>query len=158
MKRHYPLPGDLIVVEKSEWYALKDGEMLRVCEQAGWTVVGRDMYVAPRSQVRTFWGPDHGPPDGKKRERISTSGGPFNTVTLAIVPGLVLFDSKLDEFWHWKDWPRSGGGVEYQREVAVWRLPFLPDSSWVDPDVEARFVPGVSPLGPIRLRDHGGEE
>ena len=26
-----PQPGDLILVERSDWYALQDGELLRVC-------------------------------------------------------------------------------------------------------------------------------
>ena len=29
MKRFIPVPGDLIIVDFSEWYALKDGEKLR---------------------------------------------------------------------------------------------------------------------------------
>jgi hypothetical protein len=32
---HRPVPGDLIVVERSGWYALGDGELLRVCECDG---------------------------------------------------------------------------------------------------------------------------
>ena len=72
-----PVPGDLIVVECSGWYALADGELLRVCECDGWATPGRDIYVAPRNQVRTFWGPEFGPPDGSQPLQMSTSGGPF---------------------------------------------------------------------------------
>ena len=57
MTRLYPLPGDLILVEQSDWYAIGDGELLRVCERPGWAIEGRDIYVAPRHEVRSFWGP-----------------------------------------------------------------------------------------------------
>lgn len=40
MKRFIPIPGDLIVVDLSEWYALKDGERLRVCEPFDWMETG----------------------------------------------------------------------------------------------------------------------
>ena len=151
MERVIPVPGDLILVDKSEWYGLKDGELLRVCEQTGWGIPGRDIFVAPRHQVRSFWGPANGPPDGKTPVRISTSGGPFKTVTLRLIKGLVQIGTQLDEFWHWLDRPRSGGGVDYQREVALWRLPLLPDGSWLDPEMdEVRLAPEGT-LGPIRL-------
>ena len=76
-----PEPGDLIQVEKSRWYALGDGERLRVCEPTGWMLMGEEIFVAPRANVSTFWGPNHGPPDGEKPEFMSTSGGPFRTWT-----------------------------------------------------------------------------
>lgn len=127
-----PVPGDLIVVEHSGWYALGDGELLRVCECDGWATPGRDIYVAPRNQVQTFWGPDFGPPDGTKRLHMSTSGGPFKTITLSLIEPLERLGTQLDTFWHWRDWPRAGGGVEYQREVTVWKLALLPDrGSWL---------------------------
>jgi hypothetical protein len=132
MTRLYPLPGDLILVEQSGWYALCDGELLRVCERPGWAIEGRDVYVAPRQQVRTFWGPHHGPPSGDKPEYLSTSGGPFKTITLAMVPKPEFVGFTTDEFWHWIDWPRAGGGIEYQRQVAKWKLAHLPDRTWAD--------------------------
>lgn len=84
-----PVPGDLIVVEHSGWYALADGELLRVCECDGWATPGRDIYVPPHHQVRTFWGPDFGPPDGIQPLTMSTSGGPFKTITLLLVEPLL---------------------------------------------------------------------
>ena len=124
-----PQPGDLILVERSGWYALQDGELLRVCECDGWATPGRDIYVAPRNQVRTFWGPNFGEPDGIKPICMSTSGGPFKTITLAIISPLERLRTQLDMFWRWQDRPRAGGGVEYQREVTVWKLDWLPDTS-----------------------------
>jgi hypothetical protein len=132
MHQSFPTSGDLILVSRSEWYAVKDGETLRVCEVPGWAVRGCDIYVAPRSQVRTFWGPDCGPPDGEKRERMSTSGGPFKTITLSMIADIEWGGTTTDEFWHWADWPRAGGGVNYQREVGRWFLPLLPDTTWLD--------------------------
>ncbi len=122
-----PQPGDLILVERSEWYALKDGELLRVCENDCWVIPGRDIYVAPRHQVRTFWGPDFGEPDGIKPVHMSTSGGPFKTITLSLIAPLERLRTQLDFFWRWRDWPRAAGGVEYQQEVTVWKLSWLPD-------------------------------
>ena len=36
MEQQFPKQGDPIIVDKSEWYALRDGERLRVSETAGW--------------------------------------------------------------------------------------------------------------------------
>ena len=142
MQSGIPQPGDLILVVKSEWYALQDGERLRVCERPGWVIPQRDIYVAPRHQVRTFWGPNYGPPDGKKREVMSTSGGPFKTVNLELVPAMERAARQLDTFWHWQDWPRAGGGIEYQKEVTLWRLSFLPDVTWRDEATTVERCPG----------------
>jgi len=131
-----PLPGDLILIEQSQWYALQSGELLRVCEWTGWTTRGRDIYVAPRKQVRTFWGPDYGAPDGRKPIHMSTSGGPFKTITLSQVAPMERMGTQLDTFWRWLDRPRAAGGLEYQQEVTVWRLALLPDSGAYLPEAE----------------------
>ena len=107
---------------------MQDGELLRICENAGWATPGRDIFVAPRNQVRTFWGPNFGEPDGVKPVYMSTSGGPFKTITLSLVTPLERLRTQLDKFWRWRDWPRAGGGVEHQREVTVWKLAWLPDT------------------------------
>ena len=127
-----PVPGDLIIVGRSGWYALKDGEVLRVCENAGWVLPGQELYVAPRHKVTTFWGPHHGPPDGVQKEQMSTSGGPFKTIQLKLITGLSFQDRTTDTFWHWTDWPRAGGGTDYLRDVSRWTLPYLPDRTWSD--------------------------
>ena len=133
-----PQPGDLILVERSDWYALRDGELLRVCENAGWVTPGRDIFVAPRHQVRTFWGPDFGPPDGLKPIHMSTSGGPFKSITLSLIAPLERSECQLDVFWRWLDRPRAAGGVEYQQEVTVWKLDWLPDAgTYLSDDEEA---------------------
>jgi hypothetical protein len=123
-----PQPGDLILVERSGWYALQDGELLRICEDPGWATAGRDIFVAPRKQVRTFWGPNYGEPDGIKPIYMSTSGGPFKTITLSRIAPLERWRTQLDMFWRWRDRPRAGGGLEYQRAVTVWKLDWLPDT------------------------------
>ena len=96
MKRFIPVPGDLIIVEFSEWYALNDGEKLRVCENCEWMDIGEEIYVAPRHQVKTFWGPDFGQPDGRKPERMSTSGGPFKTIKIKELDGIELIGTEED--------------------------------------------------------------
>lgn len=126
-KSDFPMPGDLIVVDKSEWYALSDGETLRVCETPHWCEPTTAVYVAPRKQVRSFWGPSHGSPDGIQPLVMSTSGGPFKTIPAEELEGLSREATVSDTFWHWIDWPRAGGGVDYQREVTLWRLPQLID-------------------------------
>ena len=130
MKRFIPIPGDLIIVEFSEWYALKDGERLRVCENCGWMDIGEEIYVAPRHQVDTFWGPDFGQPDGRKPETMSTSGGPFKTIKIKELVGIELIGTEEDRFWQWQDQPRAAGGMDRIVEVAVWRLPVLPDDHY----------------------------
>ncbi len=127
MKRFNPIPGDLIVVEISEWYALKDGKRLRVCENVDLAAEGDELCVAPRQQIHTFWGPNYGPPNGIKPLQMSTSGGPFKTLKINELQGLEYVGSKFDWFWCWKDRPRAGGGMRRLVEVAVWRLAFLPD-------------------------------
>lgn len=119
MLLNFPRPGDLIQVARSEWYALKDGERLRVCETPGWIVHGREIYVTPRDEVRTFWGPDWGPPDGIRPMRMRTAGGPFKTVPLDELVGLQRTETVLDQFWHWHDRPRVGGGVSTVRSINV---------------------------------------
>lgn len=130
MKRFIPIPGDLIVVEKSQWYALKDGERLRVCENVEWMEHGEEIYVAPRHQVSTFWGPEHGPPDGYLPIVMSTSGGPFKTVRIKDLEGLELVGEEEDTFWCWEDWPKAGGGVDRKVTVALWRVKLLPDAHY----------------------------
>ena len=100
---------------------------------------GRDIYVAPRNQVRTFWGPDFGSPDGDKPLHMSTSGGPFKSITLSLI-------SPLERIAHTSRY-RSGAGrtghgpaadVEYQQEVTVWKLSWLPDTgTFLSSDEEA---------------------
>ena len=137
MTPSFPKPGDLILVAKSNWYGLPDGAYLRVCEQPGWSIRGRDIFVAPRAQVSTFWGPNYGPPGPDTRDHMSTSGGPFKTLTLKALPTLEYVGLQRDHFWHWQDWPRAGGGVTYEREVTVWKLSELPDEgAYLDPDRE----------------------
>ena len=130
MKRFIPHPGDLIIVDFSEWYALKDGEKLRVCENCEWIEVGEELYVAPLHQVKTFWGPDYGPPNGTMPMEMSTSGGPFKTVRIKELEGLELIGEEDDLFWCWKDRPRGAGGMDRLVTVALWRLPVLPDSHY----------------------------
>ena len=130
MKRFIPHPGDLIIVDFSEWYALNDGEKLRVCENCEWIEVGEELYVAPRHQVKTFWGPDYGPPNGNTPMEMSTSGGPFKTVKIKELDGLELIGEEDDLFWCWQDRPRGAGGMDRLVTVALWRLPVLPDSHY----------------------------
>ena len=127
MLHELPNPGDLILVEKSEWYALSDGGRLRVCENVDWIARGEGLFVAPRHQVRTFWGPNHGLPDGNRPEQMSTSGGPFKTIMLSELDGLNRVGTVTDTFWCWQDYSRAGGGVERIVDVALWKLPLLID-------------------------------
>ena len=130
MKRFIPIPGDLIIVDFSEWYALQDGGRLRVCENCQWSDVGEELHVAPRNQVTTFWGPDYGQPDGMNMIEMSTSGGPFKTIKVKDLESLELIGSETDTFWCWIDKPRAAGGMDRQVVVALWRLPVLPDSHY----------------------------
>lgn len=129
-----PEPGDLVLVEKSYWYAIGDGQQLRVCEPPGWSHPRREIHVAPRHCVRTFWGPQWGAPDGRRPEIMSTSGGPFTLVSLPLLEELQVIKPIMDSFWRWRDWPCRGGGVEYCRKVTLWRLPTLPHPCWLEPD------------------------
>ncbi len=105
----YPNTSDLIIVDVSEWYALKDGERLRVCEPIEWMEIGEEIHVLPRHQASTFWGPSYGEPDGYKPMHMSTSGGPFKTLKIKELKGLTLVEETEDTFWHWQDTPRASG-------------------------------------------------
>ncbi len=96
MKKKIPIPGDLIIVEKSEWYALSDGQRLRVCETGGWIDPNKAIYTVPRRQANTFWGPNHGFPDGIKPEYMSTSGGPFKSIPFENLDGIELVGKEVD--------------------------------------------------------------
>lgn len=119
-----PRPGDLIEVVKSNWYALKDGERLRVCEKFGGCDDPNEIHVLPRNAARTFWGPSFGPPDGVKPDVMSTSGGPFTTIRLT-ESHLELLGQAKDTFWSWKEYPCAGGGQDHERSVNIWRLSVL---------------------------------
>lgn len=130
MERSIPIPGDLIIVEFSEWYALKDYQKLRVCEHCGWHIVGEDLYVASQAQVSTFRGPANGPPDGEQPMKMSTSGGPFKTVKIRDLNGLKLIGVEEDASWCWQDQPRHMGQLTYRCRVALWQLPVFPDAHY----------------------------
>ena len=127
MKKKYPVPGDLIIVEQSEWYGCPDGGMLRVCE-GSWFDPNEGVVTAPRSQVSTFWGPGYGQSDGIKHELMSTSGGPFKAIKFTDIDGIELVGKQDDTFWCWLDQPRAGGGMDRIIEVDLWRLPLLIDA------------------------------
>lgn len=130
LERKLPRSGDLIQVLRSEWYASKDGEWLRVCERPGWIRDDQAILVAPRHQVRTFWGPNIGPPDGIKPEQMSTSGGPFRTIRREHLPGLRFEGPGMDVFWCWIDVPRAGGGRERTMNIDVWQCELLIDEHY----------------------------
>jgi hypothetical protein len=130
MCKKFPIPGDLIIVDKSAWYGLSDGGKLRVCEGGGWFEEGAKIRTAPRAQVNTFWGPDHGPPDGIKPEHMSTSGGPFKSIPLEELEGIELIGTEVDRFWCWVDRPRAAGGMDRMVEINLWRLPLLIDAHY----------------------------
>lgn len=127
MNRLIPIPGDLIIVESSQWYALKDGQRLRVCEHLDWIDLGEELTVAPRHQVNTFWGPEHGPLRERLPMSMSTSGGPFKTVKIKELQGLELVGEEEDTFWCWQHEPLTGGCITRKVIVAVWRIKLLTD-------------------------------
>ena len=130
MRKKFPVPGDLIIVDKSEWYGLPDGGKLRVCESGAWIDERSEIRTAPRSQVNTFWGLDHGQPDGIKPEHMSTSGGPFKSIPFEDLQGIELIGTEVDRFWCWVDRPRAAGGMDRIVEVRLWRLPLLIDAHY----------------------------
>jgi hypothetical protein len=70
---------------------------------------------------------------------MSTSGGPFRTITLSLIAPLEPLGTRLDTFWRWLDRPRAAGGIEYQQEVNYWKLAWLPDKgTYLSPDGETR--------------------
>lgn len=128
MNQDFPKPGDLIEVLESQWYGVKAGGLLRVCESTHLLDPQNQLFVAPRSQVKTFWGPDFGPPDGSSPMSMITSGGPFKTVQLEDLETIECVGQRYDTFWCWKDIPRPKGGMDHYVQVSVWRLPLLRDN------------------------------
>lgn len=125
MELSIPFPGDLISVEISRWPPLPSGGRLRVCEPSQWFEEGNLLTVAPRDLVSTFWGPESGPPEEGKPLVMHSVGGPYRILQLDSLTGLVRAGSAGDTFWHWRTQAQSGDGVQYQREVTLWRLPEL---------------------------------
>lgn len=117
-----PQPGDLILLHHSDWHALPDGGVLRVCEEMGWADPARELVVAPRHQVATFRGPIAGRWSRSTTPRMSTSGGPFRKVAVERLQGLHCWGSVGDRFWRWQDVPRAGGGIEYLAVVTLWSV------------------------------------
>jgi hypothetical protein len=117
-----PQSGDLVLVHHSHWHALPDGGVLRVCEEMGWADPTRELVVAPRHRVATFWGPIAGRWSRGDARRMSTSGGPFRKVAVERLQGLRCWGPVRDRFWRWKDVPRAGGGIEYLAVVTLWSV------------------------------------
>ena len=117
-----PRPGDLILLHHSEWYAVPDGGVLRVCEEMGWAEPTRELVVAPRHRVTTFRGPFAGRWSRNTACRMSTSGGPFRKVAVDELRGLWRWGPVSDRFWRWQDVPRAGGGIAYRAVVTLWSV------------------------------------
>lgn len=122
-----PKQGDLIDVEKSTWYAVRDGGRLMVCEPM--LIMGMypgEFCVVPRGQCNVFYGPSRGPATLTDADVMSTSGGPFKTLHVRDVE-LEYVGKTMNRFWCWQDYPRAGGGQTYEREVSLWRMRMLSD-------------------------------
>jgi hypothetical protein len=133
MNKDIPKPGDLIEVLESQWYGVQAGGMLRVCESTHLLDPENQLLIAPRSRVKTFWGPETGPPDGSCSLSMITSGGPFKTVQIEDLESITRIGQRYDTFWCWKDIPRPRGGMDHYVQVSVWRLPMLRDNHGREP-------------------------
>lgn len=122
-----PQPGDHIMVERCEWYGANDGSILVVTPYYGEGDEHR-ICVTKLAGTSIFYGPAHGPPREGAESHMEASGGPFRTVDLHCdVVGLVLAGKTKQRFWHWKDYPRNGGGIDRFEEVNLWTLQRLRD-------------------------------
>jgi len=118
-----PKPRDIVRLTAA-YMGLEKGS-LGVIDSPYFAADGEAMVVFNAS---TFWGPTSDlasaveddmtgavlAPDGG---RVSSSGGPCPFVKLDdLKPAGRIFHT----YWRWKDLPRAGGGINFQREVDLW--------------------------------------
>jgi hypothetical protein len=130
--KEFPNPGDLIIVDRSDWLWLPSGNNLRVCEYgepSEYMDPQSGILTAPRSMVNTFWGPNVGLSDGIKTERMKSSGGPFKWIAFDDLDGIEKLGTVTDCFWCWAGVPGNEPSdcVDRMIEVNLWRLPILLD-------------------------------
>jgi hypothetical protein len=118
MKPEFGVPsrGDVVIVKKSNWYALADGGKLLVVP-AFWE---NKICMSPTHQIDCFWGPSNGAPREGVENHMSCSGGPFISLTPA--NQFRKIGTTIRQFWHWKEYPCAGGGQTYDAEVTLWEL------------------------------------
>ena len=109
-----PDAGDLVLHEKEDTN-IKPGSY-GIIEGIAGRAVDSDGEVMVCFNARAFLGPKNKYDEGP--EFCSCSGGPAWYIP---IDQLTNTDTtKVHWFWKWKDYPRGGGGAEYQREVNVW--------------------------------------
>lgn len=124
MNTETPIHGDIIQFKKSTWYALGNGERCMVTSQHDTFMRDAHLSLVPIKGLynKPFWGPES---FRQSKETFSASGGPF----IAFVPDATLrkIGTIKATFWRWKDTPRAGGGVDYEKEVTLWEADVLRD-------------------------------
>lgn len=112
-------PGDVIRVHVSDFYTSEGPDELYQVEGADnrWVHLIRhgDIYHG-----RAFFGPQNEDAP-ETTEHLITSGGPFFSVMVdESLSGLRRVGPIKRTFWRWQDYPRAGGGIEYERDVTLW--------------------------------------
>ena len=112
--------GDVIRVRQSTFYTSEGPDELYQVEGQSddrhvHLIRHRDIY-----RGRSFFGPSS-TYSQDQTEWLSTSGGPFFSVVIGEnLIGLRAVGPIRRTFWRWRDHPRAGGGIEYERNVTLW--------------------------------------
>jgi hypothetical protein len=111
-----PQPGDAVRLDGPYWGAELGAIAIIDSTHYGWDWDTGEPHVMLVFKASAFRGP-RSAYSADQTERVSCSGGPCPFVKLA---DLTPAGERAVTFWRWRDLPRAGGGVEYQRTVPLW--------------------------------------
>lgn len=101
-----PQPGDVAVCLNDNYYAGKVGKRGVL-----------EMHAYGEGLIMLTFGASVFRPIDQDKTYVSVSGGPCPAIER---DSLVYLGTTTQTFWHWKDRPRAGGGVDYIMNVALW--------------------------------------
>jgi hypothetical protein len=110
-----PRPGDVVEIVGDRYYAKNGKAGCRGVIDS--TMYGEDLFMVVLGASAFFGCSSERPSCTHEHECVSCSGGPCPAVHLN---ELVAGGQISHRFWHWKDYPRAGGGVDYVRLVNLW--------------------------------------
>jgi len=104
--KNNPTPGDVAVCLTDDYYAGEVGKRGVL-----------EMHSYGEGLIMLTFGPSAFRPIDTDDGYVSVSGGPCPAIER---DSLIFLGTTTQRFWHWKDRPRAGGGVDYFMNVGLW--------------------------------------
>jgi len=106
--RENPTPGDMAVCLTDSYYSSVGKQGMRGV---------LEMHTYGEGLIALTFQPSIFRPIDRDDNYISVSGGPTPAI---LRDSLTYLGTTTQRFWHWKDRPRAGGGVDYFMNVGLW--------------------------------------